>query len=171
MDLSFTKKAFDYKVWADQRILKLISNIDPNKHQDTEHFCYQQLNHMIIVEELFRSRIVGQPPRHQSTNTDTLPHYEELSNRLRKSNQWYLTYVDSLNSAELERAIRFTFTDGKAGCMSVGEILFHIVNHSTYHRSAIGHAAQFSSYTRPADTYSMYIHEMEPNRCEKQRSS
>ena len=46
--------------------------------------------------------------------------------------------------------------------MTRQEILFHIVNHGTYHRGAIGHALDLAGAPRPADTYTLYIHSAQP---------
>jgi len=44
------------------------------------------------------------------------------------------------------------------------EILFHIINHGTYHRGAIGHALDLAQVSHPADTYTVFIHATEPER-------
>jgi uncharacterized damage-inducible protein DinB len=51
--------------------------------------------------------------------------------------------------------------------MTRQEILFHIVNHGTYHRGAIGHALDLVGAVRPADTYTVFSHSVEPSRREK----
>lgn len=48
--------------------------------------------------------------------------------------------------------------------MTRQEILFHIVNHGTYHRGAIGHALDLAGAPRPADTYTVFIHAAQPQR-------
>ncbi|EGU0168810.1 hypothetical protein JFQ74_004741 [Vibrio parahaemolyticus] len=50
--------------------------------------------------------------------------------------------------------------------MSVLEILVHLTTHGTYHRSAIGHRLEQEGCTRPADTFSMLVHQSEPIRRE-----
>lgn len=44
------------------------------------------------------------------------------------------------------------------------EVLFHLANHSAYHRGAIGRALELAGDIRPADTFSVFIHAMEPGR-------
>ena len=46
------------------------------------------------------------------------------------------------------------------------EILFHIINHGTYHRGAIGHALDLAEVPHPADTYTVFIHAAQPERRE-----
>ena len=69
-------------------------------------------------------------------------------------------------SEDLQQQVRFTFVDGKKGSMSREEVLYHLINHGTYHRGAIGHALDLANTTRPADTYTVFVHAAEPGRRE-----
>ena len=80
------------------------------------------------------------------------------------ANQWLLTYAKSLSASQLKEDISFTFVDGKRGRLSREEVIFHLINHGTYHRGAIGHALDLAVGTRPADTYNVFIHAAEPER-------
>jgi uncharacterized damage-inducible protein DinB len=100
------------------------------------------------------------------TNTDELPQFEELDRRVVASNQWLQTYANHLAPHQFNERIRFTFVDGKNGLLSREEVLFHLVNHGTYHRGAIGRALDLAGAPRPADTYTVFIHAAEPERRE-----
>jgi len=86
-------QAFDYKIWADERTLCAIDEMDSSCSIDSYSFALQQVNHMVIVEDLFKSRLIGQPAPHESTNTLLVPKFEELKNRLLASGRWYLDYA------------------------------------------------------------------------------
>ena len=157
-------QTFSYKRWADERTLRAIEKIDSDLFPDAHAFALQQINHMVIVEELFKSRLVFASPPHQNTNTDVVPNFEELEGRLRKSADWFEGYVSQLENGNDQ--IAFVFTDGKRGSLSVEEILFHIVNHGSYHRGNIAHALDLASVPHPIDGYGIYIHEKQPARRE-----
>ena len=157
-------QAFQYKRWADERTLDSVACIDNSLFPDSLAFALQQLNHMVIVEELFKSRLTGAPTPHASTNTLTVPAFGELKERLSESADWYEGYVSLLENAEEQ--ISFVFADGQHGRLSVNEILFHIVNHGSYHRGNIAHALDLASVPHPIDGYGIYIHEKEPERRE-----
>jgi len=119
---------------------------------------------MVIVEELFRSRLEKSPPPHVATNTNTVPELDELKVRLINSCEWFLSYVQSLNKNNFQEVISFTFADGKKGEMSISEILFHVVNHGSYHRGSIARALDQACVPHPPDGYGIFIHEHEPQR-------
>lgn len=155
---------FRYKAWADRRTLDAVAAIDGTRHPEALAFALQQLNHMVRVEEVFRARLQGRPEPHASTNSDPVPGLVELDRRLTASNAWLLPQADTLVPAQRDEVIRFRFLDGKAGALSRAEILFHLINHGTYHRGAIGRALDQAGGLRPADTYTVFIHAAEPER-------
>ena len=155
---------FNYKQWADERAIKAAKKIDGSIFPSEASFICQQLNHMVLVEENFKARLLGQTEPHLANNTEILPTLESLAERNRNSNAWYSAYLQGLDEGKRNEIVSFQFTDKKFGSMSRIEILFHIINHSTYHRGAIGKALDMAGGLRPADTYTVYIHEEEPRR-------
>ena len=157
-------EAFNYKQWSDRRTLDAIERIDKQKFPPAAAFAVQQLNHMIIVEELFKARLLGAPDPHHATNTEPVPALSDIAQRIADSNQWFLGYAESLDRQRRDQPVAFRFADGKQGSMTRLEILFHIINHGTYHRGAIGHALDLAQVSHPADTYTVFIHAAEPER-------
>jgi len=157
---------FKYKQWADRRTLDAVGKMDLGSVSFSTAFARQQLNHMVRVEELFKARLLGELEAHPSTNTEIVPDLQELDRRLTGSNTWLEHYVDQLESSRLDELLTFRFVDGLSGTMTRQEVLFHLVNHGTYHRGAIGHALDLAGAARPADTYTVFIHAAEPSRRE-----
>ncbi|MCV2365187.1 DinB family protein [Paucibacter sp. DJ1R-11] len=162
--MSLLLKALEYKNWADRRTLDAVGALDPAQGATCLAFARQQLNHMVRVEENFRARLQSKPGLHSSTNTDVLPELPDLDQRLTASNAWLASYAAELRTGHMHQTLSFTFVDGLRGSMTPEEILFHIVNHGTYHRGAIGHALDLAHAKRPADTYTVFIHALEPQR-------
>lgn len=160
-------QTLQYKHWADRRTLDAVATIDAAEHSDSLAFARQQLNHMVRVEELFKARLLGEVEPHDSTNSEQVPALEELDRRLSASNAWLLEYANTLAQEQRAQVIQFRFADGKPGSLSRQEILFHLVNHGTYHRGAIGHTLDLAGARRPPDTYTIYIHAAEPQRRER----
>lgn len=153
-----------YKAWADRRTLDAVASIDVVVGVSQFEFARQQLNHMVRVEELFRARLTGTSEPHKTTNSAEVPNLASLDSRLTESNLWLQEYASKLSEEERQEQIRFTFTDGKTGMMSREEMLYHLINHGTYHRGAIGHALDLAKAERPADTYTVFVHATEPTR-------
>jgi uncharacterized damage-inducible protein DinB len=56
----------------------------------------------------------------------------------REMDNLYVNYADSISDRELGEIVEFEFIGGGREALSRGDILLHVVNHTTYHR---GHAA------------------------------
>ena len=153
-----------YKAWADIRTLDAVAQMDRVARTVQFDFARQQLNHMVRVEELFRARLSGGAEPHDSTNTHELPPLEELASRLSASNQWLQDYAQGLRAEQWQEYVAFTFVDGQRGSLSREEMVYHLINHGTYHRGAIGHALDLAGAPRPADIYTMFVHATEPHR-------
>ena len=157
-------EAVRYKSWADRRTLDAVAALDAHRDATTLDFARQQLHHLVRVQELFRARALGQAEPHDSTNADPVPALGELDQRLTASNEWLQSWLAGLEPPALAQPVRFRFTDGQRGCLSREELVFHLVNHATYHRGAIGHALDRCGAARPADTYTVFIHAAQPQR-------
>lgn len=159
------KDAYRYKVWADERTLAALADFEwKDRASPVFAFMRQQINHMVIVEELFRARLLGEQAPHPATNTEVVPTLHVLTHRLTASNAWATDYLTRIAPAELYRAVSFVFADGQHGTLTRQEIFFHLINHGTYHRGAIGHALDIGGGKRPADTYTVFAHSSEPQR-------
>ncbi|MCL7714561.1 DinB family protein [Stenotrophomonas mori] len=156
--------AFAYKRWAMQRTLAAVHAVDAQAFPASVAFARQQLNHIALVEALFRARLLDAPAPHAATNSAEVPALAVLAERLVDSDRWYAGYLAALTTAQWDAPVRFRFADGRDGCMTRGEILFHILNHATYHRGAIGHALDLAGVAHPADTYTVFVHETQPQR-------
>lgn len=157
-------QALRYKAWADRRTLDAVAALNPAIHAEPLAFARQQLNHMVRVEELFRARLLAQPDPHPSTNSAEVPTLPELDARLSASNTWLVPHWLGLTPAARQETIRFVFADGLRGSLSREEIIYHLINHGSYHRGAIGHALDRAGAYRPPDTYTIFVHADQPGR-------
>ncbi|MGK5023263.1 DinB family protein [Janthinobacterium sp. RB2R34] len=164
MNLPQILRLLQYKQWADKRTLEAVALIDKELFPSEMAFACQQLNHMVRVEEVFRARLLGSTEPHATSNSEVVPSLDQLGKRLLVSNGWLLEYTASIPAEKLAEEIHFRFLDAQGGTMTREEILFHLVNHGTYHRGAIGRALDLAGGLRPADTYTVFIHAVEPGR-------
>lgn len=90
-----------------------IAQIDQEKYLDDYNFAKQQFNHMLIVEELFRARLENKKALHTQTNTEVLPAFDELQQRIEHSHVWWIKFVENIQSDQIAEIIHFQFIDKK----------------------------------------------------------
>lgn len=93
------------------------------------------LNHIHIVDKIFRAHLCGEKHGYQSTVSDDIPDLQLLRRQAVDSNEWLLTYARSMNADTATERVHFTFTDGTPGEMTREEILLHLLTHAIYHLS------------------------------------
>ncbi|MFZ6743349.1 DinB family protein [Undibacterium sp. JH2W] len=140
--LSNIRMLTHYKAWADDKFFSMLSTLPEEEvlRPRLTRFgnMLHTLNHVYVIDDVFRAHLLGQKHEYQDRNTATTPPLHELWNASKKMNEWYRNFTKDLTENDLERVIHFNFIGGGEGVMSCQEMLLHVVNHATYHRGFVG---------------------------------
>ena len=156
---------FGYKAWANAELFARLGEL-PQGHADALHTCIRTLNHIYVVDRIFRAHLGGEPRPFDATNTKATPPLGQLQSEVAATDAWYTSYVARLAPAALSEVLDFTFTDGDKGRMSREEVLLHVITHGAYHRGNVGLVLMSLSVAPPRDLYTRYLHQIEPSRRE-----
>lgn len=130
-----------YKAWANQLTYGKVAELPPDEltreRQTNFKTIIHTLNHVYVVDDIFRAHLEDRPHGYTARNTETSPPLETLWSNVQAMDRWYIDLADSLTDAEFAEIIAFEFVGGGEGAMSRMEILHHIVNHGTYHRGFV----------------------------------
>ena len=155
---------FEFKAWSNRALFACLQDIDASAQSEALHGMVRMLNHIYVVDRIFRAHLLGQPHGYRATNTDDTPTLDALQFDAADTDAWYLDYVPRLTAAALAEPVRFTFTDGDTGCMTREEMLLHIVTHGAYHRGNVGQMLKAIGLAPPRDLYTKFLHETQPQR-------
>jgi uncharacterized damage-inducible protein DinB len=155
---------FAYKAWANEELFAALAQVDVSSHPAEIHNAIRILNHVYVVDCIFKGHLEGVPHGHTATNTNETPALHALASSARDVDAWYLSYVKALAPSSLGERIRFAFTDGDAGLMSREEMLMHVITHGGYHRGAAGQVMRSASAAPPRDLYTRFLHASQPER-------
>ncbi|KAF2518709.1 damage-inducible protein DinB [Flavobacterium salilacus subsp. salilacus] len=123
---SFFKELFDYTYHYNSQIIASLM-ADSAIHKKSVLL----LNHTINAHEIWNARIMGKTADVGVWNMRSI-------NVLQEQNK--INYENSLqisDTFDLDDIIQYTNSKGMPFQNSVRDILFHIINHSTYHRGQI----------------------------------
>lgn len=165
MSVSTLKSLIAYKAWANSELFTLLATLAPSQSEHL-HTCIRTLNHIYVVDRIFRAHLSGEPCPFDATNTENTPSLSQLCSDVATTDAWYVAYVAKLTEATASEVVAFTFTDGDAGRMSREEILLHVVTHGGYHRGNVGQLLKAISVVPPRDLYTKFLHVSEPTRRE-----
>jgi uncharacterized damage-inducible protein DinB len=165
MSLTTLKSLFGYKSWANTELFALLADL-PAEHAEPLHSCIRTLNHIYVVDSLFKAHLSGAPRPFDATNTKATPTLEQLRADVAATDAWYLEHVGRMSESALSEVLdfTFTFTDGDRGRMTREEILLHVITHGGYHRGNVGQVLKSISVSPPRDLYTKFLHQSEPAR-------
>ncbi len=155
---------FAYKAWANEELFASLAQIDSSVHGPVLHSAIRILNHVYVVDCIFKAHLQGLSHGFTATNTKETPSLQALAASAREVDAWYVSYVGSLPVGSLQERLHFRFTDGDRGLMSREEILMHVITHGGYHRGAAGQVMRGASAAPPRDLYTRFLHSSEPAR-------
>ncbi len=157
-------KLLGYKSWANKLTLSSLSGL-PNtelckKRATNFGNIPSTLNHVYVVDDIFKAHLLGESHGYTSRNSDC-PSLSTLAAQQYAIDQWYIDFVNSLKPEQLSQVIRFEFVGGGEGSMSISDIIFHIVNHGTYHRGFVSDMMYQIPLAPPANDLPVYLRDIE----------
>lgn len=165
MSTTMLQSLFAYKAWANSELFALLATL-PSNQAEQLHTCIRTLNHIYVVDRIFRAHLSGESRPFDATNTKETPSLGQLRSDVATTDTWYINYVASLGQPALSEVLAFAFTDGDAGRMTREEILLHVITHGGYHRGNVGQVLKSISVSPPRDLYTKFLHASEPARRE-----
>ena len=137
-----TRMLMCFKRWANGITFATVASVPESESLKlrTSRFgsMVNTLNHVYVVDDIFRAHLEGRSHSYQARNTETHPPLAELRAAQVEMDAWYVAYTEGLSDAALDEIVVFEFVGGGAGSMTRSEILMHIVNHGNYHRGFVG---------------------------------
>jgi uncharacterized damage-inducible protein DinB len=152
-----------YKAWADRLIHDRVATLEPGVAEAPQPIIFgsirRTLNHLLAMDQVWRANLEGLPHGLTTRNPADCPPMEVISADQAAFNQWLATYVEALGQSEMDDQVSFTFIGGGEGRMTRGEILLHMVNHSTYHRGHVADMLYHAGYQPPTTDLPVFLRE------------
>ena len=161
--------AFKYKKWANSELLTFGERQLHLLPESDAVFFIRILNHTTVVDSLFISRMSGAPELYSADNTVETPTYSELKEKIERNDSWLVHFSATATPEIMNQVISFKFTDGDYGKLSVEEVMLHLLTHGSNHRGMASRTLASNGLERPKDTFTRYLHEIEPFRREEAR--
>lgn len=130
----------DYNFWAHHQLWDVVLSLSDEDFTRTDT-CYgisvhEQVIHTVGAEWLWMARLRGVSPT-RKLSTAMLPDRESIRVKWDEVEGELRAYVDNIRESQLSKIITYTTTLGEPQRNARWEILAHVFNHSTDHRSRI----------------------------------
>ncbi|MDW5418719.1 DinB family protein [Iodobacter sp. CM08] len=164
MSKKILNSLFAQKSWANGELFNVMAAIPASEHAAPVHTAIRTLNHIYVVDRIFRAHLLGEKHEYSATNTKETPELDSLNFAVAETDHWFEEYVTNITDESLAESISFQFTDGDAGRMTREEMLVHVITHGAYHRGNVGQVLKDIEIAPPRDLYTKFLHVSQPTR-------
>jgi len=129
---------YNYNVWAWRRVFRSLMKLEAEEYHKARPFFWESLHglavHCLAAEWIWRQRLAGKSPGSLWNPVD-FKTFEEVQQRWQSEWQEWRLYLDKLSYTDLDQVLSYRTTEGTERSLAIGDILIHVMNHATEHRS------------------------------------
>jgi uncharacterized damage-inducible protein DinB len=130
-----------YNAWANRLIFDAVAALPVGEALKPRTTLFKNmvhtLNHNYVIDLIWQAHLEGREHGFSARNTAAPPPLEDLWRMQQEVDRWYVDWSERQSAVTLAEEVGFTLIGGNRGAMTRGEILLHIVNHTTYHRGFV----------------------------------
>jgi uncharacterized damage-inducible protein DinB len=153
-----------YNAWANERIFEAVAALPEGEATKPRASVFKNmvhtLNHNYVIDRIFQAHLEGRSHGYSARNTPDHPALAELWRAQREIDRWYIETFDALDAVRLGEQVHFTFVGGGEGLMTRGEILQHLVNHTSYHRGFVAQMIYDTPARPPTTDLTVYLRDV-----------
>jgi uncharacterized damage-inducible protein DinB len=142
MELELIRGIWDYHWWGNRKLFDETATLgeETARKELGQHWSFPTLRGMLAhiygADRIWLARWKGESPTKLYGDADfvSLADLRTSWNALEAEQR---AFVSSLGTADLKRTLDYKATDGKPFAQPLWQLLQHVVNHATHHRSEI----------------------------------
>lgn len=143
---AFFKELFEYNHHVNQQLVVMFNN-GADKISDK---AVKLFSHILNAHQIWNTRIEPGDTLFGVWTIHNIEKFEEIENKNFKN---VLLIIDKYDPGQL---IHLPAIKGKSFTKTIGQLLFHVINHSTYHRGQIATEFRLSGVEPLASDYFLY---------------
>ena len=140
MNTNDIKHIYAYNRWANESVLDAVSKLTAEQFtkdlQSSHRSVRDTLAHILAAEWIWLERWKGVSPKALFDPAD-FPTLESVRTRLNEVETECAAFIEGLTDESLTQAVTYTNTKGEKWTYSLGQMLQHVANHSSYHRGQV----------------------------------
>jgi uncharacterized damage-inducible protein DinB len=153
-----------YNAWANGLIFDAVAALPEGEATKPRASVFRNmvhtLNHNYVIDRIFQAHLEGRSHGYTARNTPEHPPLGELWRAQKDLDQWYVSTYDAMDEAALGEKLSFTFVGGGEGVMTRGEILQHLVNHTSYHRGFVAQMMYDAGARPPTSDLTVFLRDV-----------
>ena len=131
-----------YNAWANKLTFDAVAALPQGEAAKERKSLFKNmvhtLNHNYVIDRIWQAHLEGREHGYGARNTPDHPPLDELWRAQQEIDAWYVAWTDAQTDASLAERLTVTLIGGNRTAMTRGEMLLHVVNHTSYHRGFVG---------------------------------
>ncbi len=166
MDTRAVRTLTRYNEWANKVIFDAVAKLPGGEATRERQSLFKNmvhtLNHNYVIDRIFQAHLEGRDHGYTARNTPGHPPLDELWRDQQALDRWYVEWSDGLTDDAVREMVPFAFVGGGEGRMSRGEIVMHLVNHTSYHRGFVGEMMYKVPVRAPVTDLTVFLRDARP---------
>lgn len=142
MDIETIRELWRYNDWANERLLEAVLGLTPEQFRRELGGSFPSvqatLTHIMWAEWLWLERWRGRPAANRFSPAD-FPTSADVAARWQAIRNDQAQYAASVEAGQLQRPLRYVNLRGEVWEYPLWRQMYHLLNHSSYHRGQITH--------------------------------
>lgn len=134
------RRLFTYNTWAWQHVYASVEQLDNEAYHATrpvfQNSIHTLLVHSMAAEQIWYARCRGESPT-SLLNPDDFADFAALAEEWSHVRHRWANYLQWMSDEDCKQMITYRTTQGKEYALRLVDILQHVVNHATEHRSQL----------------------------------
>ena len=154
-----------YNAWANRVIFEAVAALPAGEAEKPRASIFKNmlhtLNHNYVIDRIFQAHLEGRKHEYTARNTPGHPPLAELRRSQEEIDAWYVRWAQSIAEPKLDEVVEFEFVGGGEGAMTRGQMLLHVVNHTSYHRGFVADMFCHVPSRPPVTDLTVYLRDVE----------
>jgi uncharacterized damage-inducible protein DinB len=130
-----------YNSWSNRVMFEAVAALPAGEAEKPRPSLFRNmvhtLNHIHVIDRIWQAHLEGRDHGYEARNTKEHPPLADLWRMQQEVDVWYEAWSDAQNDASLAETVDYVLIGGNRGAMTRGEILLHVVTHTSYHRGYV----------------------------------
>ncbi|MEK6152673.1 DinB family protein [Flavobacteriaceae bacterium 3-367] len=123
----FFNQLFDYNYYCNKKLIELCAGLKEVPEESVKLF-----SHILNAHHLWNARILEKKSLYEVWQIHEVKEWGDIHYENQRS-----SFEITTNADDFDRRIDYETTEGRLFTNTLGDILFHVINHSTHHRAQI----------------------------------